>query len=64
MKVFIKKPMTNAACDMKEHTRYKSPVDNLLYGILLQALADNDIEYLKHVDGQEIWGYLRKQKEQ
>lgn len=55
--------MTNAACDMKEHTRYKSPVDNLLYGILLQALADNDIEYLRHGDGQDIWDYLRKQKE-
>lgn len=42
--------------------RFKSPVDNLLYNILLQALRDNDIEYLKRGDGCEIWHYLKNQK--
>lgn len=39
--------------------RYRSPLDNLLYNILLQALRDNDIEYLRHGDGLIIWKYLK-----
>ena len=39
--------------------RYQSPINNLLYNILLQALRDNDIEYLKHGDGRLIWKYLK-----
>lgn len=39
--------------------RYRSPLENLLYNILLQALRDNDIEYLRHGDGLIIWNYLK-----
>lgn len=39
--------------------RYKSPWDNLLYNILIQAVRDNDIDYLKHGDGLYIWEYLK-----
>lgn len=40
-------------------TRYKNPYDNLLYNVLLQAVRDNDIDYLKHGDGVVIWEYLK-----
>lgn len=43
--------------------RYHSPIDNLLYNILLQALRDNDIEYLKHGDGLLIWKHLKGVKQ-
>lgn len=44
------------------NTRYASPFDNLLYAILLQAVADNDIEYLKSDDARAIWKHLKKAK--
>ena len=40
-------------------TRFKNPYDNLLYNVLLQAVRDNDIDYLKHGDGVVIWQYLK-----
>ena len=40
-------------------TRFRNPYDNLLYNILLQAVRDNDIDYLKHGDGAVIWEYLK-----
>lgn len=40
-------------------TRFKNPYDNLLYNVLLQAVRDNDIDYLKHGDGVVIWEYLK-----
>lgn len=40
-------------------TRFKNPYDNLLYNVLLQAVKDNDIDYLKHGDGVVIWEYLK-----
>lgn len=43
--------------------RYKNPYANLLYNVLLQAMRDNDIDYLKHGDGLTIWEYLRTEKE-
>ena len=44
--------------------RYKNPYDNLLYNILLQAIRDNDIDYIKHGAGRLIWCYLQTAKEQ
>ena len=46
--------------NLKVLTRFKNPYDNLLYAILLQAVADNDIDYLKHGDGRIIWEHLKK----
>lgn len=43
-------------------TRFKNPYDNLLYNVLLQAVRDNDIDYLKHGDGVVIWEYLKTAK--
>lgn len=54
----MKVPQTNSKIDLVAHSRYREPYNNLLYGILLQALSDNDIEYLKHGDGAIIWAYL------
>lgn len=51
-------PKTNSKTDLAAHSRFKNPYDNLLYGILLQAVSDNDIDYLKHGDGALIWAYL------
>lgn len=53
------KPKTNSKIDLAAHSRYRDPYDNLLYGILLQALSDNDIDYLKYGDGAIIWAYLK-----
>ena len=53
------RPKTNSKIDLAAHSRYKNPYDNLLYGILLQAISDNDIDYLKHGDGVIIWEYLK-----
>lgn len=51
-------PKTNSKIDIAAHSRFRNPYDNLLYGILLQAVSDNDIDYLKHGDGAIIWAYL------
>ena len=51
-------PKTNSKIDLAAHSRFRDPYDNLLYGILLQAVSDNDINFLKHGDGAIIWAYL------
>lgn len=43
--------------------RYYDPVANLLYNVLIQAVKDNDTEYLRHGDGLAIWQWLATQKE-
>ena len=46
----------------KEATiKFADPYNNLLYAILLQAVKDNDIDWIKHDDGAIIWSYLKKQ---
>lgn len=60
----MKKLYSNTVPNLEVRTRFKRPVDNLLYCILLQAVADNDIEYLKHGDGRAIWEYLKKQEKE
>lgn len=46
----------------KEATiKFANPYDNLLYAILIQAVKDNDIDWLKHGDGAIIWAYLKRQ---
>lgn len=53
------KPKTNAVLSERVRTYFKWPVDNLLYAILLQAVRENDIDFLRHGGGREIWEYLR-----
>lgn len=46
----------------KEATiRFANPYDNLLYAIVIQAVKDNDREWLKHGNGAKIWAYLKQQ---
>ena len=40
--------------------RYANPFDNLLYNVLLQALRDNDIDFIKSETGVKIWEYLER----
>lgn len=42
--------------------KFAKPYDNLLYAILIQAVKDNDIDWLKHGDGVKIWEYLKQQQ--
>lgn len=42
--------------------KFANPYDNLLYAILIQAVKDNDIDWLKHGDGVKIWAYLKRQQ--
>lgn len=42
--------------------KFANPCDNLLYAILIQAVKDNDIDWLKHGDGVKIWEYLKRQQ--
>lgn len=42
--------------------KFENPYDNLLYAILIQAVKDNDIDWLKHGDGVKIWTYLKHQR--
>lgn len=60
----MKKLYSNTVPNIEVRTRYKKPVNNLLYCILLQAVIDNDIDYLKHGDGRIIWEYLKTQEKE
>lgn len=42
--------------------KFEDPYDNLLYAILVQAVKDNDIDWLKNGDGVKIWEYLKRQQ--
>lgn len=41
--------------------KFADPYENLLYAILIQAVKDNDIDWLKYGDGAIIWAYLKQQ---
>lgn len=56
------KQYTKSVSNENSYTRYREPYNNLLYGILLQAVKDRATFYLKHGDGALIWEYLRAQK--
>lgn len=56
------KQFTKTVSNENSYTRYVEPYDNLLYGILLQAVKDRAVFYLKHGDGAYIWQYLRTQR--
>ena len=58
----MRKQFTKTVSSENSYTRYANPYDNLLYGILLQAVKDRATYYLKHGDGAEIWRYLRTQR--
>lgn len=56
------KQFTKTVSNENSYTRFVEPYDNLLYGILLQAVKDRAVFYLKHGDGVTIWQYLRTQR--
>ena len=60
--MFHVKQSTKTVSNENSYTRYKEPYNNLLYGILLQAVKDRAQYYLKHGDGALIWEYLRTQR--
>ena len=43
--------------------RYRDPWDNLLYNVILQAIRDNDLDFVKHGDGRVIYDYLKECKQ-
>lgn len=43
--------------------RYVEPAANLIYAILLQAARDNDVDFLRHGDGREMYEWLKKQRQ-